>query len=142
MTPSSSEHNNDNQDYELDASFSLKHNEDLTDDEVLSLLSDDNDGQQTLLPSTHHNNQSNASVFSFESIPMIPLTETQVRGPELQKKVSFLNGLGLVIGAMIGSGLFSSPGKRVISCLLFFFLSRRFPHRFPILYFFFFLFWF
>ncbi|KAI8145060.1 amino acid/polyamine transporter I [Fennellomyces sp. T-0311] len=41
---------------------------------------------------------------------MIPLTETQVRGPELQKKVTFANGLGLVIGAMIGSGLFSSPG--------------------------------
>ncbi|KAG2223906.1 hypothetical protein INT45_009358 [Circinella minor] len=108
MPTSSPEYNN--QDHELDTTFSLKHNEDLTDDEVLSLLSDDNDGQQTLLPSTHHTNQSNASVFSFESIPMIPLTETQVRGPELQKKVSFLNGLGLVIGAMIGSGLFSSPG--------------------------------
>ncbi|KAI8881070.1 amino acid transporter [Backusella circina FSU 941] len=41
---------------------------------------------------------------------MIPLSQTQARGPELQKKVSFWNGLGLVVGMMIGSGLFSSPG--------------------------------
>ncbi|CAO3637716.1 unnamed protein product [Cunninghamella blakesleeana] len=41
---------------------------------------------------------------------MIPLTQTQARGPELQKKVTFINGLGLVVGSMIGSGLFSSPG--------------------------------
>ncbi|CAO3700385.1 unnamed protein product [Rhizopus stolonifer] len=41
---------------------------------------------------------------------MIPLSQTQARGPELQKKVSFINGLGLVVGLMIGSGLFSSPG--------------------------------
>ncbi|KAI8991458.1 amino acid/polyamine transporter I [Mycotypha africana] len=41
---------------------------------------------------------------------MIPLSQTQARGPELQKKVTFWNGLGLVVGMMIGSGLFSSPG--------------------------------
>ncbi|KAI8976081.1 amino acid/polyamine transporter I [Pilobolus umbonatus] len=41
---------------------------------------------------------------------MVLLPQTQARGPELQKKVSFSNGLGLVIGMMIGSGLFSSPG--------------------------------
>ncbi|KAI9469742.1 MAG: amino acid/polyamine transporter I [Benjaminiella poitrasii] len=41
---------------------------------------------------------------------MIPLSQTQARGPELQKKVSFVNGLGLVVGMMVGSGLFSSPG--------------------------------
>ncbi|ORY99407.1 amino acid permease-domain-containing protein [Syncephalastrum racemosum] len=77
------------------------------DDDTMSLLSDRDN--QTLLP-THHANASATSVFSFESIPMIPLTQTQTRAPELQKKVSFLNGLGLVIGSMIGSGLFSSPG--------------------------------
>ncbi|KAI9323068.1 amino acid permease-domain-containing protein [Dichotomocladium elegans] len=90
-------------------SSSDRHDE--TDDEVLSLLSsasDDND-DQTLLPA-HHRNRSTTSVFSFESIPMIPLTQTQVQGPELQKKVTFWNGLGFVISAMIGSGLFSSPG--------------------------------
>jgi hypothetical protein len=67
---------------------------------------------QTLLPlNTHHANTSSSSVFSFETIPMIPLSQTQARGPELQKKVSVWNGLGLVVGMMIGSGLFSSPGK-------------------------------
>ncbi|KAI8061472.1 amino acid permease-domain-containing protein [Gilbertella persicaria] len=71
---------------------------------------DDDRDDQTLLPLTHHDNNSSTSVFSFETIPMIPLSQTQARGPELQKKVSFWNGLGLVIGMMIGSGLFSSPG--------------------------------
>ncbi|CAO3600046.1 unnamed protein product [Absidia cylindrospora] len=78
------------------------------DDDALSLLSDHD--EQTLLPSTRHPNRSSTSVFSFETIPMIPLTQTQARAPELQRKVSFINGLGLVIGSMIGSGLFSSPG--------------------------------
>jgi hypothetical protein len=73
---------------------------------------DDNNDHQTLLPLTQHQNHSSTSVFSFETIPMIPLSQTQARGPELQKKVSFWNGLGLVIGMMIGSGLFSSPGNK------------------------------
>jgi hypothetical protein len=74
---------------------------------------DRDDDHQTLLPlNTHHDNSSSNSVFSFETIPMIPLSQTQARGPELQKKVSFWNGLGLVVGLMIGSGLFSSPGKK------------------------------
>lgn len=72
---------------------------------------DEDDDHQTLLPLTHHSNDSSSSVFSFETIPMIPLSQTQASGPELQKKVSFWNGLGLVIGMMVGSGLFSSPGK-------------------------------
>ncbi|ORX47197.1 amino acid transporter [Hesseltinella vesiculosa] len=76
------------------------------DDDGLSVVSD----EQTLLPSMHHTNRSSNSVFSLESIPMIPLTQTQARAPELQKKVTLMNGLGLVIGSMIGSGLFSSPG--------------------------------
>ncbi|GAA5797944.1 hypothetical protein HPULCUR_003342 [Helicostylum pulchrum] len=70
----------------------------------------DDRASQTLLPLTQHDNHSSSSVFSFETIPMIPLSQTQARGPELQKKVSFWNGLGLVVGMMIGSGLFSSPG--------------------------------
>lgn len=73
---------------------------------------DEDNDHQTLLPLTHHDNDSSTSVFSFETIPMIPLSQTQARGPELQKKVSFWNGLGLVIGMMVGSGLFSSPGKQ------------------------------
>ncbi|KAI8342113.1 amino acid/polyamine transporter I [Chlamydoabsidia padenii] len=83
--------------------------DDEDDDDALSLLSDQQD-EQTLLPSARHPNRSTTSVFSFETIPMIPLTQTQARAPELQRKVSFINGLGLVIGSMIGSGLFSSPG--------------------------------
>ena len=78
---------------------------------------DDDRDDQTLLPLTQHSNRSSSSVFSFETIPMIPLSQTQARGPELQKKVSFVNGLGLVVGMMIGSGLFSSPGRdQVYSC--------------------------
>ncbi|KAI7870117.1 amino acid/polyamine transporter I [Spinellus fusiger] len=46
---------------------------------------------------------------------MIPLTQSQIRDPELQKKVTFFNGLGLVVGAMIGSGMFSSPGPVLAS---------------------------
>lgn len=75
-------------------------------------FTDDRD-DQTLLPLTQHANTSSTSVFSFETIPMIPLSQTQARGPELQKKVSFINGLGLVVGLMIGSGLFSSPGNKM-----------------------------
>jgi hypothetical protein len=44
---------------------------------------------------------------------MIPLSLSQARGPDLQKKVSLINGLGLVMGSMIGSGLFSSPGTHI-----------------------------
>lgn len=101
---------------ELEAAFALQKHPNDTDDEVLSLLSsnsNEHDDNETLLPA-HHRNQSMSSVFSLESIPMIPLSQSQVQGPELQKKLSFWNGLGFVIGSMIGSGLFSSPGKRVI----------------------------
>jgi hypothetical protein len=76
--------------------------------------SDDDDrseAEQSFLPDAHHRNTSTASLFSLESIPMIPLSLSQARAPDLQKKVSLINGLGLVIGSMIGSGLFSSPGK-------------------------------
>ncbi|KAI8384318.1 amino acid permease-domain-containing protein [Radiomyces spectabilis] len=121
MSPSSSYHYEHLQSRELESAFELDdaYNSALDhdppgslpdeDDDAASLLSDHHD-QQTLLPSTHHANSSSTSVFSFDVIPMIPLTQTQARAPELQKKVSFFNGLSLVIGAMIGSGLFSSPG--------------------------------
>ncbi|CDH54277.1 l-methionine transporter [Lichtheimia corymbifera JMRC:FSU:9682] len=97
---------------ELEAAFALQKHPNDSDDEVLSLLSsnsNDHDDNETLLPA-HHRNHSMSSVFSLESIPMIPLSQSHVQGPELQKKVSFWNGLGFVIGSMIGSGLFSSPG--------------------------------
>ncbi|KAI8093027.1 L-methionine transporter [Halteromyces radiatus] len=89
-------------------SHNLDQDDNDDDDDALSLLSDHD--EQTLLPSARHSNRSTASIFSFETIPMIPLTQTQSRAPELQRKVSLINGLGLVIGSMIGSGLFSSPG--------------------------------
>jgi hypothetical protein len=79
--------------------------------------------EQDLLPGAHHRDPSSVSLFSLESIPMIPLSLSQARGPDLQKKVSLINGLGLVIGSMIGSGLFSSPG--IISIFRYSFSSSR-----------------
>ncbi|OBZ84424.1 b(0,+)-type amino acid transporter 1 [Choanephora cucurbitarum] len=99
--------------HDLDSEFPRRHS---SVDSLFSTGSQpfgDDEGDrvdQTLLPMTRHSNESSTSIFSFDTIPMIPLSQTQTRGPELQKKVSFWNGLGLVIGMMIGSGLFSSPG--------------------------------
>jgi hypothetical protein len=107
-------HNNTRQSEELDTAFGRT--DELSDSD--SLFSTGNHhyyegDDQTLLPS-RRSTDSATSVFSFESIAMIPLSQTQARGPELQKKVSFWNGLGLVVGMMIGSGLFSSPGKMTV----------------------------
>jgi hypothetical protein len=71
------------------------------------------DDEQNMLPGAHHRDPSSVSLFSLDSIPMIPLSLSQARAPDLQKKVSLINGLGLVIGSMIGSGLFSSPGMNI-----------------------------
>jgi hypothetical protein len=116
--PLTTNNNNNNSIYDADetvAAFTISQESD--SDSLFSTGShvhdddDDDRDDQTLLPLTHHRNNSSTSVFSFETIPMIPLSQTQARGPELQKKVSFWNGLGLVVGMMIGSGLFSSPGN-------------------------------
>ncbi|RUP49604.1 hypothetical protein BC936DRAFT_142073 [Jimgerdemannia flammicorona] len=78
------------------------------DDDAISLNSD----EESFLPGAYHRDPSTFSLFSVpDTIPIIQLTSTQLRGPiDLQKKVTFLNGLTLVVGLMIGSGLFSSPG--------------------------------
>lgn len=109
-------HNNTRQSEELETAFGIT--DELSDSDSLFSTGDhhyyENEGDdQTLLPS-RRSTDSATSVFSFESIAMIPLSQTQARGPELQKKVSFWNGLGLVVGMMIGSGLFSSPGKMTV----------------------------
>lgn len=108
---------------DLDEAFELESSEDIEGyhaheldtflNRPTSPHSDDDDrseAEQSFLPDAHHRDASVTSLFSLESIPMIPLSLSQARAPDLQKKVSLINGLGLVIGSMIGSGLFSSPG--------------------------------
>lgn len=112
---------------DLDEAFELESSEDIEgyhSHELDTFLnrstsphSDDDDrseAEQSFLPDAHHRDASTTSLFSLESIPMIPLSLSQARAPDLQKKVSLINGLGLVIGSMIGSGLFSSPGKSYV----------------------------
>lgn len=71
-----------------------------------------NSDEESFLPGVYHRDPSTFSLFSVpDTVPIIQLSLSQSRGPaDLQKKVTFLNGLTLVVGLMIGSGLFSSPG--------------------------------
>ncbi|KAG0272627.1 hypothetical protein BGZ95_011578, partial [Linnemannia exigua] len=89
--------------------------------------------KEALLKKQHHNddpNSSTSSSTSSDSIPhhlhdaddndtdtidvhIIPLSSSEAidrqRG-DLQKNVTFSNGLTLVVGCIIGSGIFASPG--------------------------------
>ncbi|KAJ3271431.1 hypothetical protein HDV01_006637 [Terramyces sp. JEL0728] len=55
------------------------------------------------------------SLFEFDdSLPQIPISHTLHRSEtELEKSITIWNGLGLIIGAIIGSGIFASPGPIV-----------------------------
>src|SRR5207244_10289253 len=55
--------------------------------------------------------QRSSEVFDFQDnlIPL-SLTETPRSPTHLEKEVTFINGLTLVVGLMIGSGIFASPG--------------------------------
>ncbi|CAG8519979.1 11247_t:CDS:2 [Scutellospora calospora] len=62
-----------------------------------------------------HNNERQSDGFDFDD-HLIPLTLTETRRHpiNLEKEVTFYNGLNLVIGTIIGSGIFASPGPVVV----------------------------
>ncbi|KAL1924785.1 uncharacterized protein VTP21DRAFT_4439 [Calcarisporiella thermophila] len=56
-------------------------------------------------------NSSSLSLLEFnDSQLLIPLSMSEQRPVDLDRRLGFFSGLGLVIGLMIGSGIFASPG--------------------------------
>jgi hypothetical protein len=53
-----------------------------------------------------------SDMFDIEDAALFPLSLTEMSGrpAHLQKEVGFVTGLTLVVGVMIGSGIFASPG--------------------------------
>lgn len=90
----------------------------LTDRDGKESLLKHSQQQQFLHPSLqdHHLTSPNSSqdddsdTIDVHIIPLSSSEQTDPRRGDLQKNVTFSNGLTLVVGVIIGSGIFASPG--------------------------------
>ena len=58
----------------------------------------------------HELGQVNITASDAESLEVTNDASTQDAPPILQRRLSFFDGLGIIVGIIIGSGIFSSPG--------------------------------
>ncbi|CAG8658258.1 10508_t:CDS:2, partial [Dentiscutata heterogama] len=79
--------------------------------ELDNLINQEGEDRQTFI----QNNERQSEGFDFDD-HLIPLALTEIRrNPNnLEKEVTFFNGLNLVIGTIIGAGIFASPGPVVL----------------------------
>ncbi|CAG8772470.1 4984_t:CDS:1, partial [Racocetra fulgida] len=91
--------------------FDSSKEQDINDDcsvssELDNLSDQEGEDRQTFI----QNNERQSDAFDFDDhlIPLA-LTETRRHPTHLEKEVTFYNGLNLVIGSIIGSGIFASP---------------------------------
>ncbi|CAG8764667.1 6177_t:CDS:2, partial [Racocetra persica] len=95
--------------------FDSSKEQDINDDRSVSseldnLSDQEGEDRQTFI----QNNERQSDGFDFDD-HLIPLALTETRRhPTLEKEVTFYNGLNLVIGSIIGSGIFASPGPVVM----------------------------
>jgi amino acid permease len=61
-------------------------------------------------PHDHELGQNNVTASDAESLEVSCDAPTLDASPVLQRRLSFFDGLGIIVGIIIGSGIFSSPG--------------------------------